>query len=425
MCLLSKLACQPSPQQPPLYAHARDCRSAWREIGASSEVLSWIEEGVLIQWKHGLPPGAFHLGETQLGPEEARGWEMLKSHYLLTGAIKPATCQKYASRAFLIPKKDGGYRLIVDVRHLNSFCHPLKCRYETLKVLSRLASQGSWMISFDIQDAFHALSIHPSHRQYFTFQLAGEAFQCAALPFGWVNSPYIFTKFMRPFVQHLRHPSPLSSQSSAQRPRKTGPLHQRHSGTSHLPYLDDFLVLTKTQQEAQEAAEFIKAELHRLGLRWKDSKCHWTPTQQLQHLGLGLDTARGLFMVTPQRMARLQKTAKDLLCKAAASARHIFAKQLAQFCGLANSVQLAVLPARLYLRELFNCLSTRTSWSSTVRLSHQALRDLQWWRTMPSRHNGRAIWIPPTTATLHTDASGFGWGAALDGTVPAQRFLAA
>jgi hypothetical protein len=58
--------------------------------------------------------------------------------------------------------------------------------------------RGDWAISFDLEDGFHAIPIHPDDRKYFTFFIGGKVCQFAALPFGWTLSPFIFTKVMRP-----------------------------------------------------------------------------------------------------------------------------------------------------------------------------------------------------------------------------------
>ena len=68
--------------------------------------------------------------------------------------------------------------------------------YETLKSLRHLAKRGDWAISFDLEDGFHAVPIHPDDRKYFTFFIGGKVFQFAALPFGWTQSPFVFTKVM-------------------------------------------------------------------------------------------------------------------------------------------------------------------------------------------------------------------------------------
>jgi hypothetical protein len=36
-------------------------------------------------------------------------------------------------------------------------------------------------------------------------------------------------------------------------------------------------------------------------------------------------------------------------------------------------------------------------------------RDLEWWRTVPTQHNGWSIYKPIETAYLHADSSDYGW----------------
>jgi len=76
---------------------------------------------------------------------------------------------------------------------------------------------------------------------------------------------------------------------------------------------------------------------------------------------------------------------------------------------------LALPLARFMLRSLYDCLAQRRGWGGTVGLSAQARADLRWWARMSSNHEaiGRAIWRPPDTRELWTDASGLGWGGAL------------
>ncbi|KAK3233738.1 hypothetical protein CYMTET_55982 [Cymbomonas tetramitiformis] len=89
--------------------------------------------------------------------------------------------------------------------------------------------------------------------------------------------------------------------------------------------------------------------------------------------------------------------------------------QLDEHLGV-ESVYLAVLPARLYLRELHFVLSTRRGWGAEMKLTRQAWSDIEWWLRLPaqSRWNGRKIWRSPTRVKVHTDASLFAWGGVLN-----------
>ena len=389
-------------QQPCLSRRLRDSVDAWERIGASSHVLSWIREGVPVEFDYGPPPPYRHHS-APLEASEAVWWTKEKLRLLGSGAIEPAKHQSHVARAFLVPKKTGGYRLVINLRPLNPHCTTRSCRYEGLKVLQSIATEDAYMFSMDLQDGYHCLSIRPQDRRYVTFELEGELFQCAALPFGWCNSPYYFTKLMRVFVQHIRAPF-------------------GQVGLRVLPYLDDFLFVIDGLSAAYAGVRFVQATLSMLGLVPHPRKCLWEPTQVIEHLGFVIDTHRGLFYLPAHKVRKLAMLAKDIICRALRGKRWVPSRMLASFCGLAVSALLAIPPARFFLRELYTCMHADASWPGHVRLSKQALSDLRWWAALPPKWNGRPIWRVPTTRTLHTDASNSGWGAVLDDSQVARGF---
>ena len=401
---------------PPLHDRVRSRLSTWRQIGASSHVLSWIREGVPVLFRGGRPPPPFRFRSRPLIGDAAKWWAEEEGRLRATGALEPATCSDFVSRAFLVPKKSGGFRLVVDLRPVNKFCVRLRCRYESLRLLSRICPPGAHMIAFDLADAYHHLSIRPADRKFFTFELNGSLYQCAGLPFGWSNSPYYFTKFTRPLVSQLRSPffrslAGTSAVALSQRARRVTPA----AGLGILPYLDDFLCVASSQTDAELAVPFVQSTLQSLGLQAHPTKCCWSPTQRLEHLGFVVDTDRGVFAITPARFAQIRAMAKDLGCRAARGSRWVKLSQLKSFCGTAVSTLLAVPPARHYLRALYDCMSAASSWPGHARLSRQALRDLHWWGALPSRWCNRPIRRSPVSHHLYTDASGsVGWGAVLD-----------
>ncbi len=89
-------------------------------------------------------------------------------------------------------------------------------------------------------------------------------------------------------------------------------------------------------------------------------------------------------------------------------------KALSSLAGKAQFLHLEIPVARFFLRELHDVVASAKTWSGTVRLTCQPKRDLQWWTSLPSEHNGSPIWRPIENAYLHCDSSGFGWGAVLN-----------
>ncbi|KAK3243658.1 hypothetical protein CYMTET_46705 [Cymbomonas tetramitiformis] len=208
--------------------------------------------------------------------------------------------------------------------------------------------------------------------------------------------------------------------------RRAEGVHQelRRRGARVHPYMDDFLIIAKTREEAFVQRERVQRVLARLGLTRNEKKGQWEPGQLIEHLGLEVDLRDGLFRVTAARVAKIHAQAKDIICTASRDRRWLSARRLAAFNGLCQSVYLAVPAARLYLRELYFVLSTKRSWGAKVKLTRQAFHDLSWWARLPviSRWNGRKIWRSPTRAKLHTDSSLRAWGGVLNLDKEARGF---
>ena len=410
-----------------LFQNVRDHSEHWEEAGSTETVVEWIETGVRVPWED-EPPPPFHNGVSlqERTPGQQEFWVKEKQRLIDCGAWEVGVDRRYVTKAFLVPKPGTNkWRLVVDLRHLNSFVQSRTTKFETLKHLRRLAKKNDWMFSFDLEDGYYAVALHPEDRKFFTVEVDGELFQFVGLPMGWNLSPYIFVKTMRTLVQEMRSPdAPLTSTIRRGRKRR-GILLSKKRGMRVLPYMDDFLVLARNRREALRFRAQVTEILDGLGLRRNVNKGHWEVAQRVEHLGLEVDTAVGVFRVTETRLAKIQSVARKIITESKRRGRLIPARRLAQFTGLAQSVYLAVAPARFYLRELHYVTSSRTGWSSLVRISKQAYRDLEWWVKVPHKWNGRAIWRAPDTAILHCDASKTAWGGVLNEELPARAFWSA
>jgi hypothetical protein len=98
---------------------------AWKDIGASGQVLRWIREGVTFPFLNNRPPPPFNQGISLLNatPEQLTFVEAELARFVETGARECTTCIKYVSRLFLVAKPGNNqWRFIVDLRHMKSFC---------------------------------------------------------------------------------------------------------------------------------------------------------------------------------------------------------------------------------------------------------------------------------------------------------------
>ena len=98
---------------------------------------------------------------------------------------------EYCSPAFVIPKGADSRRLVINMKHVNLACIPRKCRYESLKLLQRLDLSGVHAVKVD------QVPVQVCDRKYFAFEFAGCFYHLNCLPFGWLNSPWYFTKVVK------------------------------------------------------------------------------------------------------------------------------------------------------------------------------------------------------------------------------------
>ncbi|KAK3283878.1 hypothetical protein CYMTET_8443 [Cymbomonas tetramitiformis] len=146
--------------------------------------------------------------------------------------------------------------------------------------------------------------------------------------------------------------------------RRVGGVHRdlRRRGARVLSYMDDFLILTSTEEEACVQRDRVRRVLARLGLSRNENKGQWEPGQLIENLDLEVDLREGLFWVTETRINKIHAQAKSIISDATREKRRLSARRLAAFNGLCQSVYLAVPAARLYLRELYFVLTTKRSW---------------------------------------------------------------
>ncbi|KAI2653488.1 Transposon Ty3-G Gag-Pol polyprotein [Labeo rohita] len=157
----------------------------------------------------------------------------------------------FYSPYFIVPKKGGGLRPILDLRVLNRALLKLPFKMLTLKHILTCVRIQDWFVAIDLKDAYFHVSILPRHRPFLRFAFEGRAYQYKVLPFGLSLSPRVFTKVAEAAL------SPL-----------------REMGVRILNYLDDWLILAHSWDLVCAHRDMVLNHLARLGLRvnWEKSK---------------------------------------------------------------------------------------------------------------------------------------------------------
>ncbi len=109
--------------------------------------------------------------------------------------------QGFFSRYFLVPKRDGGLRPILDLRRLNLSLYKEKFKMLTIKTIMSQIQGGDWFVTIDLKDACFDIQ---RHRKFLRFAFGGKAYQYKVLPFGLALAPRTFTKCMDAALAPLR-----------------------------------------------------------------------------------------------------------------------------------------------------------------------------------------------------------------------------
>ena len=91
----------------------------------------------------------------------------------------------FYSHYFLVPKRDGGSRPILNLKPFNKYVRKYKFRLIKTGTLLSMVRRSDFMTSIDLKDAFFHCPVSDRHRKYLRFCLQGECYQYTVLPFGY------------------------------------------------------------------------------------------------------------------------------------------------------------------------------------------------------------------------------------------------
>ena len=174
------------------------------------------------------------------------------------GIIEPSA-SPFASSILLVPKKDGTTRFCIDYRALNA------CTRRDGYVMPRVddslsALLGSqYFTSLDLTAAFNQIPIVPEHRDLTSFSSPDGTWRYTRMPFGLINGPAIFTRFIDTVLAGLKW-------------------------SVCMVYMDDILVYSPTFEKHLAGLEQVFSRMHDFGLTFKAKKC-FIGNEEVKFLG--------------------------------------------------------------------------------------------------------------------------------------------
>ncbi len=367
----------------------------WRQVASTdSNVLEWVAKGLTFRWIDQKPPlratpWFFPLPADQIKLELLQT-EVSQLHTKLAiEEVKEMT--GFYSLIFLVPKKTGGWRPVFDLSNLNKYLIIPRFKMESALSVQKALKQGKWAVSIDVKDAYLHVPIRPSDRKYLKFAFEGKVYQFKVLPFGVATAPYVFTRIVRAMAAKCRM-----------------------AGIQFHHYIDDWLIVADSPQQATDQAGFVLRLATSLGWIPNWAKSQLVPTQTFEYVGVQYDLSMGVALPPQKRVIKTIQLIKVMIDR-----RSVTARQTLSLIGLLASMEKQVPFGRCFMRPIQWCLALQ--WriltdplDRMVSLDASAIEAMRWWLVPANLYRGMPLREFLPDRTLFTDASQIGWGAHTD-----------
>ncbi len=299
----------------------------------------------------------------------------------------------FYSRYFIVPKKDGGLRPILDLRQLNRSVSRLKFKMLTLKqVVSQIRSED-WFGAIDLKDAYFHVSILPTHRKFLRFAFGGQS-----LP---VSSSSLRPSTLTP---HFYEVCGCRVSSAAATGHPHTQLHRR---------LVDSRSIRADGRDLNR--DVVLAHMKVLGLRLNAKKSVLSPLQRTTYLGVVWDSTAMQARMSPAWIESILTEVRRVK-----EGQSLTVKQFQRLLGLMSAASNVIPIGLLYMRPLQWWLKTkgfspRGNPLRMIKVTRWCLRALDIWRQPWFLSQGPVLGARCRCVTLATDASLTGWGAVMSG----------
>ena len=142
----------------------------WKSVGASDTVINWLNNGVKFSLSDNVRSFEFQNGT--FSQKETHFLESEIESLLTQGCIDIAECKpNCVSPITCVPKKNGDFRLVTDLRHLTVFSEPPKFKYENINSVIKITQPKDYMITCDLKSGFFHIPVHKEHRTLLGFKV--------------------------------------------------------------------------------------------------------------------------------------------------------------------------------------------------------------------------------------------------------------
>ena len=378
--------------QPKLGGRLRQFLPFWRSICNDHRVLSLIkgakfefEDNYVQQEKR---PRVLKMSECEQEFMNSKIAELLED-----GSIREVQAldpHGWVSNVFLVPKKDGGYRMILNLKPLNKLIKYRKFKMDHIHQVLDLVTQNCVMTSLDIRSAFNHVAVHRAHQKFMCFEWDNKFYEFQCLAQGATCSPRYFVKITAPLMKYLRA-----------------------QGVTIIIYIDDTILIGSSLSELERNMTLTIDVLEQAGFLINYQKSNLQPSTCIEFLGFVIDSVKFQVSLTKKKRDCIHKLVSQILDHpdkliTIRTLGRIIGKIVATFpCSESAPLHYRILD-RFKVKQL---RLHKNRWSAKIKISCQCLQELRWWReNVYTNQLLRSLHEINTTANVFSDACGASFG---------------
>ena len=362
--------------------------SNWEDITSDNWVLNIVQFGYDIEFEE-VPPECLTKRQIIFNSTEEIVMSREIDKLLSAHVIRPITRDevKYVSSIFLRPKRDGSYRLILNLKNLNDYVDKLHFKMENLKSALTIVTPNCFFGCIDLKQAYFSIPVSVESQGWLVFWWHGQYFAFTVLANGLSSAPRVYTKIMKPVFSSLRK-----------------------IGHNNVSYIDDSLLKGDTREECAENIFETVQLVDSLGFTVHPEKSVLFPTQEIVFVGFIINSVSMTIRLTPEKAEDIVKKCLIIL-----SCDKITIRDLAKLIGKMVASEPGVQYAPLFYKPLeiekdAALKGVCGNFDSEMSLSSEGIDCVKWWISNVRAADKPIIRKPPDIV-IESDSSLTGWGA--------------
>ncbi|KAA6390135.1 MAG: hypothetical protein EZS28_014338 [Streblomastix strix] len=195
--------------------------------------------------------------------EQEQEYQNQLNEELKNGIIKETNSILVYNPTFIVPRKDGRLRKILDCRRINFFTKHVHFKMDGAERLRQILKQTNYATILGIKDAFHHIYVQPNFQKFLGFKFKNGSQTYLGPSFGWKLSPFMFSKTLAIAIRAIRAKWKIKI----------------------LHYMDDTILIRHSKKTLKQTTQDVIRFLQTLGWHLSPNKYVLIPKMTIKYLG--------------------------------------------------------------------------------------------------------------------------------------------